>query len=551
MSKTSGSDQRSALPAAAVIILLVVSISILPLLTLRSTGTAAEGDFSVARAMDHVLAIAAEPHPMGSAANADVRRYLVDELTALGLDPETQQVEAPDYFGAPGDIVSVVNVMAKIPGTSPTKAVVLVAHYDSDPSTPGANDDAVGLAAILEAARLLIDGPAVRNDVIVLLTDGEEPAPRFGSRAFVAEHPWATDVGFVANFEAAGGSGPAMVVESNGPGEWLIGELAESMDHPVVFAFLTEAVELIGGIGTDFDPFVAEQVPGIHVAYARGTPIYHTSADNPDSVDRGSMEHHGEYALSVARHFGSMDLSQPPPDGDAVFFTLGRGYVVHYPTSWAIPLSVLVAVVSALVVAMHIRREGPSLKSVLAGVAVAVACLVVAVTAPTVTWLLLTGVRSSPGVAESYIYLFGLIGIGSMVGGAAWRLAERRWARVELRVSVLLLWAIFALVSNAFTPGIGYLFVWPVLVSSVAFAWMEAGVPRGWRHVPLILVAVPSLILVVPAIDTFFQLALPRPGNPDSEVVETVAVVVLLAVLVGALIGSAMRGHWLRPDQDR
>lgn len=35
------------------------------------------------------------------------------------------------------------------------------------------------------------------------------------------------------------------------------------------------------------------------------------------------------------------------------------------------------------------------------------------------------------------------------------------------------------------------------------------------------------------------QNGLPRPGNPDSELVETVAVVILLAVLVLALIASA------------
>ena len=59
-------------------------------------------------------------------------------------------------------------------------AVALVAHFDSDPTTPGANDDAAGVAAILETARVLLSGPPLRNDVILLFTDGEEPAPRFG-----------------------------------------------------------------------------------------------------------------------------------------------------------------------------------------------------------------------------------------------------------------------------------------------------------------------------------------------------------------------------------
>jgi acetylornithine deacetylase/succinyl-diaminopimelate desuccinylase-like protein len=56
---------------------------------------------------------------MGSAANAEVRSYIVDQLTALGLHPEVQTVEAPDYFGSPGAAVEVVNVMARIHGTVP------------------------------------------------------------------------------------------------------------------------------------------------------------------------------------------------------------------------------------------------------------------------------------------------------------------------------------------------------------------------------------------------------------------------------------------------
>jgi hypothetical protein len=59
--------------------------------------------------------------------------------------------------------------------------------------------------------------------------------------------------------------------------------------------------------------------------------------------------------------------------------------------------------------------------------------------------------------------------------------------------------------------------------------------------VPLILVAAPSLVLIAPAVDTFFLMALPRPGNPDSDLAETVAVVIFLAVLTVALIASIAR----------
>lgn len=47
------------------------------------------------------------------------------------------------------------NIVATLPGvTSPERECVLVAHYDSEFNTPGANDNASGTSAVLEAARI-------------------------------------------------------------------------------------------------------------------------------------------------------------------------------------------------------------------------------------------------------------------------------------------------------------------------------------------------------------------------------------------------------------
>src|SRR5215471_17909929 len=46
--------------------------------------SASPQEFSAERAMKHVRAIAAVPHPIGSPANDAVRKYLIEQLTALG-----------------------------------------------------------------------------------------------------------------------------------------------------------------------------------------------------------------------------------------------------------------------------------------------------------------------------------------------------------------------------------------------------------------------------------------------------------------------------------
>ncbi|MEW6059708.1 MAG: hypothetical protein AB1551_06155 [Actinomycetota bacterium] len=45
-------------------------------------------------------------------------------------------------------------------------------------------------------------------------------------------------------------------------------------------------------------------------------------------------------------------------------------------------------------------------------------------------------------------------------------------------------------------------------------------------------VAAPTILLLVPCIDTFFQMAQPRPGNPDSEVFVVISIAAALASLV-------------------
>ena len=121
---------------------------------------AAPERFSAARAMEDIRVIAAEPHPTGSAANARVRDHLVRRMTALGLSPEVQRtaalatVERPGGASVTGGIVE--NVIGVLPGRDPqAPAVALMAHYDSVPGSPGAADDAAGVAAALEIARAL------------------------------------------------------------------------------------------------------------------------------------------------------------------------------------------------------------------------------------------------------------------------------------------------------------------------------------------------------------------------------------------------------------
>ena len=206
------STQRLQILGLWLAVVLCLALGILPVLARRAPSGDDGGAISIDRALEHVEFIAQEPHVMGTTEIERVREYLIETLTESGLEPETLTVEAPDYFGAPGGTVGVTDVLARMPGSGDREAILLMAHYDTVPTTSGANDNSTAVAALLEVGRVLAAGPSPPNDVILLFTDGEEPTPRFGAWGFAEYHPWFADVALAVNLEGIGLAGPAMLV---------------------------------------------------------------------------------------------------------------------------------------------------------------------------------------------------------------------------------------------------------------------------------------------------------------------------------------------------
>lgn len=171
-------------------------------------------EFSAERAMEHIRAIAQEPHPVGSPENARVRAYIISQLEEMGLSPEVQQTTALIPGRGNVQASTVYNVMARIPGTKPSRAMLLDAHYDSMPMTPGASDCGSCVARLLETARALQADPPLQNDVILLFTDDEELGPMAGAAAFVEQHAWINEIGLVLGFEGIGRTGPSIMFET-------------------------------------------------------------------------------------------------------------------------------------------------------------------------------------------------------------------------------------------------------------------------------------------------------------------------------------------------
>lgn len=98
--------------------------------------------------------------------------WIADELRAAGLE-----VEERPYQLREGRFV---NVVARRPGADPSRgAIVVGAHYDTVRGSPGANDNASGVAALLELARTLPAEPSATTQYFVAFATAEPPF--FGS----------------------------------------------------------------------------------------------------------------------------------------------------------------------------------------------------------------------------------------------------------------------------------------------------------------------------------------------------------------------------------
>jgi hypothetical protein len=458
--------------------------------------------FAAGHAAKHVQAIARRPHPMGSAEHAAVRDYLLKELTALGLQPEVQETTAATH-GWNGNVAATVqNIVARFAGTGGGRPVLLVAHYDSVATGPGASDDGAGVAAVLETVRALKAGPPLKNDIVALFTDGEE-AGLLGAEAFVKEHPAAKNVGLVLNLEARGNRGASLMFETSEDNGWLVGEVARASEQPVANSLMQAIYQKLMNNGTDLSVFKRAGLPGLNFAYIEGDAAYHSTLDTPDRIDPRSLQSQGEQTLALARHFGNLDLADTRRP-DAVYFNPVGRFLIHYPQSWVLPLSVLVLVVCVALLVWGLRRKQLRVLGVVLGfVGVLLSVVCAAVLTRAVLWLALRGEGIEGPFLLSYdrgLYSIGFAALTFTVA-ALWYLLLRRWANVaSLLAGALLWWTLLMLALSVLLPGGAYLFTWPLLGGLCALAVVIGagdGRPASWQLLGLIAlgVAVPTLLM--------------------------------------------------------
>jgi Zn-dependent M28 family amino/carboxypeptidase len=213
--------------------------------------------------------------PRSTTAERDATRvYLRDALVDLGYAPE-----AATY-------VTGENVIARIDATTGTGApwIVVGAHFDSVAVSPGANDNATGVAVVLAVARQVREMTCRSRGVIVAFFD-EEEIGRVGSFAHARDlFQGGVDVEAVHTIDQVGW-------DSDGDRVFELELPAPAIEtaYGVTAARLGVAVSSTTTATSDHQSFRDRgfAATGISEEYAGGdtTPHYHQAGDTFDTVN--------------------------------------------------------------------------------------------------------------------------------------------------------------------------------------------------------------------------------------------------------------------------
>ena len=262
---------------------------------------------------------------------AVARQYITQQLTQYGLTPIQQTYGSASSGGT--------NIVAEIAGADANAgSIVLGAHYDTEPDSPGADDNGSGVATLLEAARIFTRQAAdsqaadarfstLPRTLKLVFFDQEERQPDgsglLGSIAFTAND---------ANTDGVRG---AVILDMIGyacrvpgcqtyPTQLPLSDVPDTGDFLAVLG-LQNHIDLIGAfmlsgqtnwpvvvtlpipepvlrlfpdlLRSDHAPFWEKDIPAVFVTDTANfrNPHYHTPQDTADTLDvsffRGSAQH--------------------------------------------------------------------------------------------------------------------------------------------------------------------------------------------------------------------------------------------------------------------
>jgi hypothetical protein len=322
--------------------------------------------------VDHLTSIG--PRPRDSDGSRAAAGYIEDELDRLGLDVKRAAVGTVDlpeirvlgsvYRDAHSVTTTDPNLIVRFGDEG--DALLVMAHYDTVRGSPGAIDNAVSVALLIELARALRDDPPAQP-VLLVFTANEEIGLA-GAEALAAQRD---DIAFAVSLDLVGGDGALTV---NGASEligraelaWLANAagragvtLSAPLAHRVISRWWPQAER------SDHGPFTRRGIRAVHF-YHRGNDgewidlAYHSPRDVVSRISRDSVDEMGRFLRALVA------APVPAHAGDGFWLPFAANTVVPRIALIVFELALIVVVIGALVLSReglvawlsHARRDG-------------------------------------------------------------------------------------------------------------------------------------------------------------------------------------------------
>lgn len=507
-------------------------------------------EFSEARArpvMEH-LAGTIGTRVTGTPARDAAAEYLVSTLGAIpGVEVQVQEhVGSAVSVMRPAtlELFRTRNVLARVPGDS-ASSVLVSAHYDSPPESPGAGDNAASVAAAVEVVRALAAGPRPRHSVVFNFNDGEE-AGLLGANAFL-EHPWAADVRAFVNLESAGPRGKSILFQTGPRNAWLTEAYARSVPRPYG-TVLGQDIFQSGVIPSDTDFRIYRDrggMRGLDLAFYKDGYAYHSALDRVERVQPGSIQHVGDNALALVRELASGPLPGDVGGARSVYYDFLGVTMFAYSGGTAMVLALLALALAIAAVAVAIQRTPLTWGRAFTGMGVTLVAGLAAIVIPVAAGFLLDlagrphGWYATPWLAWT---AFGSLAL------AGFLLVHGLWARFDPHpeagdpapaalIGALMVWAPMLLPLTAAGFGVAYIPLWWTAGGALGLLlWSFA--PRFWWAAVLVAWVLPAVLTAQVQL-VFLELFIPVAGRLGAPFDAVIALLVALTTLWLAASGAA------------
>ncbi|MCD6594744.1 M20/M25/M40 family metallo-hydrolase [bacterium] len=220
-------------------------------------------------------------------------KYAID-LVNKGIERVKVHTEQEKFIGKSH------NVIAEIPGKT-DRTIILTAHYDSTPSSPGAQDNAAGCVEMLDIAKSLAGKKFERT--IKFIFCGSEEMGLLGSKAFSESHIDELDkIDFLINLDVGGNPFNPVFARALGTEKLqnFIEGFARSNGLPI------DVSQNI--YSSDSMPFARFGIPSVSIGRGGISSRGHSPYDTTDRTCNEALDDIAKYAQQITEKIADSEL---------------------------------------------------------------------------------------------------------------------------------------------------------------------------------------------------------------------------------------------------